>query len=136
MSDVLKFAHEQNLSRLVDQLRGEADEARRDVLRRLLVEEEARFGGPLGRLDSIAVRLADCASRIEAQTARVAVLAAEGEDTREAARLLRNLEEIQTIFWGRREAIHAALRDGEVAAWSGRGPVDPSQGAGVAPEPG
>ena len=105
MDGALKFAHEQNLSRFVDLLRLETDAARRDVLRRLLIEEEDRFGVNSARLDAIDVYLAEGAARIEQQAVRIVALANQGGDTQEALRLLHNLEDIQATLGDCRKVI-------------------------------
>ncbi len=113
MNDTARFAHDQNVSRFVDRLRHEADGGRREVLRQLLIEEEERLGALYARLGAVDMQLADCAARIAQQRARIAELTQLSADTDEATRLLRNLEDIQTIFCGRRTVILDGLRHRE-----------------------
>jgi hypothetical protein len=98
MDGLARFVSEQNIGRFVEALSRETDPNRQDTLRRLLIEEENRFGLFAERLELAERLLGDGATRIEEQTRVVESLKAQGADPTEAERLLRNFVRVQEIF--------------------------------------
>lgn len=74
------------------------------VLRRLLVEEEERFGRYAERLDIADHHIALAGSRITDQKQRVEILKEKGLDTAEAERLLRNMLGLRDLLVAARKA--------------------------------
>jgi hypothetical protein len=87
-----------NILCFADQLRWETDPARQDTLKRLLIEEENRFGAADERLRIAELKLAEGAERIARQRRLIAELKSGGGDAAVAERLLRTFEVIQELF--------------------------------------
>ena len=65
-----KFVHEQNLTHYLMLLETESDPPRREILRRLLVEEEDQYGSLLERLDRAERAIARGEARLTEQRDR------------------------------------------------------------------
>jgi hypothetical protein len=92
------FVQQENLRRFVEALEHEADPDRRELLQRLLEEEENRYGKRrelIGRIDQF---VAAGRVRIDRQRELVARLQADGEDHATAQVVLLNLIETQCFF--------------------------------------
>ena len=98
MDAIGRFISDENIARFVDQLRIEANPNREEMLKRLLVEEENRFGATEERLGMVERQLSDGAAHIIRQTCIVAKLKCNGGDSAIAERALRASEMIQALF--------------------------------------
>ena len=98
MSELSHFVVQQNIRRFSHQLRSETDTRRRVRLQRLLVEEEDRLGFTVDRLDDLDRAIADGDERVEFQRMKIGNLENCGCDVRAAKAVLRNMEEIQSIY--------------------------------------
>jgi hypothetical protein len=107
MNEVDRFICDGNISRFVDQLRRETNPARRETLKRLLIEEEDRFGAAEERLQMVERNLTDGAALIDRQARLVAELKAGGRDAGAAERMLRTFEMTQELF----ERCHAQISE-------------------------
>ena len=87
-----------NISCFADQLRYETNPGRQEVLKRLLIEEEDRFGASEIRLRLAERNLSDGAERIDKQRRLIAKMQGDGGDTGNAERTLRTFEMIQELF--------------------------------------
>ena len=109
MDDVERFVIDGNISRFVDQLRGERDPSRQQVLKRLLIAEESRFAATLDRLQMVERYLTEGEERIANQRRLVAAMRNNGGDAGAAERTLRAFESIQDIFQTAHASVHEAL---------------------------
>jgi len=98
MWELSHFVVQQNIRRFSDQLRSETDAMRRGRLQRLLVEEEDRLGFTVERLEELDRAIADGDKRVEFQRTKIDNLKNCGCDVRAAKAVLRNMEEIQSIY--------------------------------------
>ena len=98
MQERSSFVVQQNIRRFSDQLRSETDATRRIRLQRLLAEEEDRLGFTVNRLEELDRAIADGDKRVEFQRAKIGNLENCGCDTKAARAVLRNMEEIQSIY--------------------------------------
>jgi hypothetical protein len=98
MEDFDRWASDGNICLFADQLRWETNPARQETLRRLLIEEEDRFGATEERLRLVKRRLEDNAALIVRQRRRIAEMKRDGADTSSAERLLQTFEMIQNLF--------------------------------------
>jgi DNA repair ATPase RecN len=98
MREFSQFVVQQNVRRLSDQLRSETNATRRVQLQRWLVEEEDRLGFTVERLEDLDLAIADGDKRVEFQRAKIGNLENCGCDVRAARAVLRNMEEIQSIY--------------------------------------
>jgi hypothetical protein len=105
-----RFVSGSNISRFVDQLRIETNHARRQMLRRLLIEEENRFGVMEERLAMIERHISDGAACIARQTEIVARLKRDGDECATAEGALETSKMIQALFEGFR-ATHCKLSE-------------------------
>lgn len=108
MDEVDRPGRHGNILCFADQLRWETDPARQDTLKRLLIEEENRFGATEEHLGIVELKLADGAERIARQRRLIAELKCGGGDAASAERLLRTFEMIQELFERFRDQIHRA----------------------------
>jgi hypothetical protein len=108
MDEVDRPGRHGNILCFADQLRWETDPARQDTLKRLLIEEENRFGATEEHLRIVELKLADGAERIARQRRLIAELKCGGGDAASAERLLRTFEMIQELFERFRDQIHRA----------------------------
>jgi hypothetical protein len=95
---VEKFVSEQNIVRLTDKFYCEADQARQHTLLHLLVAEEDRFTVGLWQLEVAQRHIAESTLRIRKQTELISTMNADGHDTTEAERVLRNFVAIRQAF--------------------------------------
>jgi hypothetical protein len=107
MDQMDRFVSDGNIARFVDHLRCEIIPARQETLKRLLIEEENRFGAREERLEMVERNLAESSARIDRQTRLVAELKGNGGDAVHAERTLRTFEMIRGLF----ERYHAHLRE-------------------------
>jgi hypothetical protein len=105
MDSTARFVSDLNVARFVDRLQLESDPAKRTSLRRLLIEEEDRFGSRAERLSDVQRHLAEGSRRIALQKALIENLIAKGQDVRLAERTLSNLFEIQRILEQYRQVV-------------------------------
>ena len=87
-----------NVSLFVDMLRWESRPAHQDGLKRLLIQEEDRFGAREERWALIERILQDGAEHIVRQTRLIAKMKGDGADTASAERLLETFQMIQFLF--------------------------------------
>jgi DNA repair ATPase RecN len=115
MQERSSFVVQQNIRRLSGQLRLETDATRRVRLQRFLVEEEDRLGFTVERLEDLDLAIADGDKRVEFQRAKIGNLENCGCDVMAARAVLRNMEEIQSIYRQYRLMLLQAIdRDGVV----------------------
>ena len=76
MDDFDRWASDGNICLFADQLRWERNPARQETLRRLLIEEEDRFGATQDRLRMVERKLEDGAELIVRQRRRIAEIKA------------------------------------------------------------
>jgi len=98
MQERSSFVVQQNVRRLFDQLQSEADPTRRTRLQRLLVEEEDRLGFTVHRLAELDRAIAENVRRVEFQRTKIGNLQNCGCDLSAAKAVLRNMEEIQSVY--------------------------------------
>jgi hypothetical protein len=105
MKETARFVSDLNVARFVARLRSEDDPATRTSLRRLLIEEEDKFGRKAERLSNLHRHIAEGRRRIEIQKALITKLKTVGKDARLAESTLSNLLETQRIFEHHRQVI-------------------------------
>ena len=105
MNETAQFVGDLNIARFLDRLQFEHDPTVRASLRRLLLEEEGKFGSRAGRLGMVQRHIAEGSRRIAMQKALVAKLTADGQDVGLAESALSNLFEIQRIFEQYRQVV-------------------------------
>ena len=98
MVEANKFILEQNLLRFSSRLPSEADPATRQTLRRLLIEEEDRYGKLNERLERAEMLILSWQGHVQRQQALVASLKLDGRDPSRADELLRSMRESLAIF--------------------------------------
>jgi hypothetical protein len=108
MDNFERCCSEGNISLFADQLRWEAAPDRREVLKRLLIQEEDRLGATQERLRMVERKLEEGAELIARQRRLIAQAKGRGADARAAERALETCEMIQDLF----EKFRAVLRDG------------------------
>ena len=106
MTEVDRFESDGNISCFADQLRYEKNPARQEMLKRLLIEEESRFGASEGRLRMVERKLTDGAEFIVRQRRLIAEMKTNGGDIGSADRTLRTFEMIQDLFEGFRALMY------------------------------
>jgi hypothetical protein len=80
VDDLSKYAAEQNIRRITDQLRSETDETHRAQLQKMLIEEENKLACTLDRLEKLDQAIAEGDERLELQTTKVVALRKGGHD--------------------------------------------------------
>jgi hypothetical protein len=103
------FVHRQNLLRYVDILEHEPTGDRRLMVRRLLIEEEDRFGTVAQRLNEAEAHIAEAGIRIHRQQDLVARLKADGRDASAAEELLTHFLNIAELFEQHRSRLRTKL---------------------------
>jgi len=98
MREVDRLESDGNISCFADQLRYETNPAHRETLKRLLLEEESRFGANEDRLRLVERKLTDGAELIVRQRRLIAEMKRDGADIGRADRALRTFEMIQELF--------------------------------------
>ncbi len=98
MGEVDRMESDGNISCFADQLRYETIPARQEKLRRLLIEEESRFGANEDRLRMVERKLADGAELIVKQRRPITEMKSDGGVIGSADRTLRTFEMIQELF--------------------------------------
>jgi hypothetical protein len=94
-----QFVCDLNVKRFVEKLRSERDPDMRMSLKKVLVEEEDKFGRSTERVRNVERYIAKGSRRIASQKeSLVERLKANGRDIRLAERTLNNLVEIQRLF--------------------------------------
>ena len=108
MREIERWESDGNISCFADQLRYETNPARQEVLKRLLIEEENRFGANEDRLRMVERNLTRGAECIVRQKRLIAERKSDGGDIDSAERMLRTFEMIQDLF----EKFRAHIYDG------------------------
>ncbi len=98
MREVDRWESDGNISCFADQLRYEKNPARQETLKRLLIEEERRFGATEDRLRMVERKLTDGAELIIRQRRLIAEMKSNGGDIGSADCALRTFEMIQDLF--------------------------------------
>jgi hypothetical protein len=98
MDEIDRFVGDSNIANFVDRLATERDSAKRETLKRLLLEEENRFGATDERLSMAERHLTNGQALIVRQVNLIAKLDGNGRDTGEARRTLQNFEIVQSLF--------------------------------------
>jgi hypothetical protein len=106
MDEIDRFVCDGNIANFANRLRKEHDPAKQETLKRLLIEEEDRFGATVERLRVLERYIADGSALIIRQADLVAKLDGDGRDAREAQRALRNFHMVQRLFLDCRARIH------------------------------
>ena len=109
MNEGDRFASDGNISCFADQLRWETNPVRRERLKRLLIEEENRFGAMESRLAMVERNLRDGAELVVRQKRLIAEARGKGDDTGSLESTLRTMEMIQDLF--ERFGAHIAARE-------------------------
>ena len=109
MDNVERFVIEGNISRFVDKLRVETNPSRQEMLRRLLIAEEDRFGVTEDRLQVAERHLTGGQALIDKQRRLVTETRNNGGDAGPAERLLCTFESIQGLFQTFHAAVHEAM---------------------------
>jgi hypothetical protein len=109
MNERDRFASDGNISCFADQLRWETNPVRRERLKRLLIEEENRFGAIESRLAIVERNLREGADILVRQKRLIAEVGAKGGDTGSLESTLRTMEMIQDLF--ERFGAHIATRE-------------------------
>lgn len=90
MDSTRKFAQEENIRNFSERLCAELLPEKRDLLRRLLVEEEDLFGYYSWHSDLVQRHIRECSARVQAQKALIARMQTNNQDTTIANQLLEN----------------------------------------------
>lgn len=106
MDGMERFIGDGNISRFVDMLRAESDPVRQDMLRRLLIEEENRFGTAVERLTMAERYLRDGETHISRLARSVHEAKNNGHDYSRAQRTLELSLAIQELFQEFRSTLH------------------------------
>ena len=106
MGDMDRWVSDGNISCFADQLRYENIPARQETLKRLLIEEENRFGATEDRLRLVERKITDGAEVIARQRNLIAEIKNNGGDFSGAERMLRTMETVLNLFEGFRVHIH------------------------------
>lgn len=106
MQEIDRWESDGNISCFADQLRYETNPARQEALKRLLIEEEDRFGANEDRLRMVERKVIDGAEFIVKQKRLIAKMKSNGGDTGSADCLLRTFETIQELFERFRAHMH------------------------------
>jgi hypothetical protein len=102
---ICRFVSGANITRFVDQLRSETRPARQEMLRRLLIEEENRFGATEESLAIVERHISDGAASITRQTEIIAKRRREGVECAVAESALRTSQMIQALFENLRDRV-------------------------------
>jgi len=113
--DVDRYASDGNIALFVDQIQWESDPARRERLKRLLIEEVNRFGASEERLGMVERHIKRGEAIIARQAHLVASLKSKGDDASAAEACLRAFQAIHDLLLNLR--VHTA---GEGRATSAR----------------
>ena len=103
------FVDEQNILWFSEQLKSEADPARRKLLGELLRDQESRFAATAERLEKIEKHVADCKAHIVRQRGLIDQLNLAGYDIGHAERLLQNLTELHDQFVSYQQALAGSV---------------------------
>src|SRR5947209_295136 len=98
MQEIDRWESDGNISCFAEQLRYETNPARQDLLKRLLIEEEDRFGASEDRLRMVERNLTRGAECIDRQKRLIAEMKSDGGDPGGAERTLGTFEVIQELF--------------------------------------
>lgn len=105
MDQIEQFVSDLNISNFVDQLGRERDAKNQSMLKRLLIEEENKFGATAERLNMVDRHIFDAAIRIARQKELVAQLKGKGRDPADAEKTLQTFEMILDLFHSFRSII-------------------------------
>jgi hypothetical protein len=108
MDEMERFIGDGNIARFVDMLRAEADPARRETLKRLLIEEINRFGSLTERLAVTERHLRDGEAQISKLTGIVREMKGNGLDCTRTERTLEVSMMIRALF----EELRSIIFDG------------------------
>ena len=98
MADVDLYASDGNIALFFDQLQWESDPARRERLKRLLIEEVHRLGASEERVGIVERHIERGEQIVARQAHLVAELRSKGDDASKAESCLRTFEAIQDLF--------------------------------------
>ena len=108
------FVQRENLNSFVGRLATETDPSTQRTLRRLLLEEERRFGVRQEALALLDGYIARNGELIDGQSQLVTILRDGGRDTKLDEALLDSLVETRTLFLEYRETLVVALERGQL----------------------
>jgi hypothetical protein len=100
-----EFVGEQNISRFVDEFQTANDAHTRQMLKKLLLEEENRFTFNSEQLGRIQQRIKQCKARIDLHERLVHKARIKGHNVTAVERVLHNLIELQEIFWSHHQVV-------------------------------
>lgn len=114
IGQVDKFVAQQNVMHLRQELETGTNGARRDILIRMLVEEEDKLGLTCEQLDEMDRQIARMQRLVIAQLDIIGTLKAHGQSLEKAERALHNILDILVVHQARRTKIEMALPIGTV----------------------
>jgi hypothetical protein len=109
MDEIDSFVNEENIARFSDRLYSERNPEKQHMLRRLLLEEEHRFGLCVSQMEMAQRYIGEGAARIEKQKTLISKMKSDGNNITEENRVLKNLEDIQNLFINFFDCVSAAL---------------------------
>lgn len=112
MDPMREFIGRRNIELFVSHLETEADLNSRSAVRRLLVEEEDKFGRLCERLDILDQYIERTADHIRKQKERLDMMEDDESEIDLARRILANLEDIHRLFLDHRSAVKEELDRG------------------------
>lgn len=109
-----KFAAQENVTRFRQELEDGVNGERRDMLLRMLVQEEDKLGFTEEQLDEIDRQIARMQDLVSTQLEMIAAMKAHGQSFDLAERALHNILDILVVHQARRSKIEMALPIGAV----------------------
>jgi hypothetical protein len=97
-SSVERFVHSENIRRFSEIYEREPAQGRQDVLRRMILDEESRYGSQLAQLEVVNERIASNNKRIEQQQDLISHLENSGTNAEQQKRILQNLLELRRLY--------------------------------------
>lgn len=111
-----KLIAQQNVASYRQELENGANEERRRILFRLLLEEEDRLGLTEEQLDEMDRQIIRMQCLVNAQLEMIAALKAHGQSLEKAERALHNILDVLVVHQARRAKIEMALPIGTFAS--------------------
>jgi hypothetical protein len=108
-ANLSNFVAYQNISRFVDQFQIAHDPDTRKRLQTLLLEELNRFGFNAEQLQRVQQRIRECKVRIDQHERLINKARINGHNVAAAERVLKNLMELQEVFWSYHQVVLEAL---------------------------
>jgi hypothetical protein len=105
-----RFVQDRDITTFIELLHAENDSTKRHTLKKLLIEEENKFGSHSDKLDRVERGIEDSQKRITAQDKIIDRLRANGSDCSAAERVLANFGDLSDLFRGRRQTLLDHLR--------------------------